>query len=128
MAIAGARRKAEEEGGELAECSFRPVTGRGPISGPRATVAGLPAERRLYAAHDAKYSQVRLHWTRWTLMQRCSQFPVHTSYGLCVRCASPGTCRSTAGTSRILHTILSDVFVKLRGIQVMKKCPNWRAV
>ncbi len=54
----GAARKREEEGGELANCTFVPKTGRGPASGPKATVARLPAPTRLYAHHDSKYRQV----------------------------------------------------------------------
>ncbi|EIE27456.1 hypothetical protein COCSUDRAFT_39121 [Coccomyxa subellipsoidea C-169] len=52
-----AARKREEEGGELAHCTFVPKTGRGPASGPKATVARLPAPTRLYAHHDSKYRQ-----------------------------------------------------------------------
>lgn len=55
---AGAAMKREEEGGELAHCTFAPRTGRGPTSGPKATVARLPAPTRLYAHHDSKYRQV----------------------------------------------------------------------
>lgn len=58
VARAGAARKLEEEGGELAECTFVPKTGRGPASGPKATVARQPAATRLYAHHDSKYRQV----------------------------------------------------------------------
>ncbi|CAL8463386.1 g2920 [Coccomyxa elongata] len=49
--------KREEEGGELAHCTFAPKTGRGPTSGPKATIARLPATTRLYAHHDSKYRQ-----------------------------------------------------------------------
>ncbi|BDA48748.1 hypothetical protein COCOBI_12-4300 [Coccomyxa sp. Obi] len=49
--------KREEEGGELAHCTFAPKTGRGPTSGPKATIARLPAPTRLYAHHDSKYRQ-----------------------------------------------------------------------
>lgn len=55
---AGAAIKREEEGGELAHCTFAPKTGRGPTSGPKATIARLPAPTRLYAHHDSKYRQV----------------------------------------------------------------------
>ena len=55
---AGAQRKQQEQSGELAECSFAPRTGRGPVSGPRATAARLPAPARLYANHSSKYMQV----------------------------------------------------------------------
>ena len=55
---AGAQRRLQEQSGELAECSFAPRTGRGPVSGPRATAARLPAPSRLYANHSSKYAQV----------------------------------------------------------------------
>jgi hypothetical protein len=58
--------KRDEEGGELRECTFAPKTGRGPTSGPKATVAGLPAALRLYAQHGSKYAQV----SRFLVCQR----------------------------------------------------------
>ena len=55
----GAQKRQEEEYGDLAECSFAPRTGRGPVSGSRAAAANLPADIRLYAGHSSKYKQVR---------------------------------------------------------------------
>ena len=43
MSPQAARQKREDESGKLDGCTFAPRTGRGPVSGPRATVAGLPA-------------------------------------------------------------------------------------
>ena len=57
---AGAQKKQQELYGDLAECSFAPRTGRGPVSGSRAAAANLPAPVRLYANHGSKYKQVRL--------------------------------------------------------------------
>lgn len=55
---AGAQKKMQEQLGTLAECSFAPKTGRGPVSGSRAAAARLPAHVRLYANHSSKYKQV----------------------------------------------------------------------
>ena len=58
VVAAGRQMKQAEEGGELKECSFAPKTGRGPVSGPKATIARLPPSKRLYANHGTKYMQV----------------------------------------------------------------------
>ena len=66
------QKKEQEQYGALAECSFAPVTGRGPKSGSRAVAAKLPAPTRLYANHSSKYKQVRRYCT-YESDQRCQR-------------------------------------------------------
>ncbi|KAK9917945.1 hypothetical protein WJX75_009986 [Coccomyxa subellipsoidea] len=91
-----ADRKREEEGGELAQCTFAPKVGRGPASGPKATVAGLPAPTRLYAHHDSKYRQ----WERLRAERDKEELK---------DCTFVPKVNASAGTHTPLHRRLSEL-------------------